>query len=94
MILDDYRSNWWTFGYLLRLTDKYPLQVAVKGGFVNFNASLVYITCPVAPDVLYADLESRHNGSVAQLTRRISSVRRFGDDPEPPAALAPLFTPA
>ena len=91
ILLDDYRSSWFPFSYLLRLLDRYPLQVEVKGGYVQFRASVIYITCPKSPDVLYADLEVRSEGSLAQLLRRITEVRRFGDDADEPPAIAPMF---
>ncbi len=91
ILLDDYRSSWFPFSYLLRLLDRYPLQVEIKGGYVQFRASVIYITCPKSPDVLYADLEVRSEGSLAQLLRRITEVRRFGDAVDEPAPLAPLF---
>ncbi len=89
ILLDDFRSSWFPFTYLLNITDRYPLQVAVKGGFANYSPSKIYITCPKPPDVLYEQLETRADGSVAQLTRRVTEIRRFGD-PEP-APVAMIF---
>ncbi len=91
VILDDYRGNWFSFGYLLRLLDKYPMQVEVKGGYVHFAATTIYITCPRNPTELYASLEDRSEGSVAQLLRRITEVRSFGEPDPPPQAM--IFDP-
>ena len=41
----------------------------------------IYITCPVHPEVLYANLISAKEGAKAQLMRRITEVRHFGDEP-------------
>lgn len=81
LLLDDFRASWFTFGYLLRLLDSYPLQVAVKGGYVNFSAKTIYITAPRKPQDVYAGLEARAEGSIAQLTRRIHLIKLFGDEP-------------
>ncbi|MEM4959551.1 MAG: hypothetical protein QXX12_06760, partial [Nanopusillaceae archaeon] len=32
VIIDDYRDSWWYFTEILRLLDRYPTQVEVKGG--------------------------------------------------------------
>jgi len=94
VLLDDFRANWFTFGYLLRLLDCYPLDVEVKGGFVHFCATTIYITCPRKPQDLYADLEARSEGAMAQLIRRITEVRLFGDEPAPAAPAVAGFFPA
>lgn len=80
MLLDDYRSDWFTFGYLLRLLDIYPMPLEYKGGMTNLCSQTIYITCPVHPEVLYEDLMTRKEGAKAQLMRRITEVRHFGDD--------------
>lgn len=93
VLLDDYRADWFKFGYLLRLLDCYPLQVAVKGGYVHFSATTIYITCPRSPSDLYSNLEARQNGSLAQLLRRITTIRLFGDEPSDPTPLLASFNP-
>ena len=89
ILLDDFRASWFPFTYLLNITDRYPMQVAVKGGFAHYSPKKIYITCPKPPEVLYESLETRADGSVAQLTRRVTGVKRFGDSE--PAPLAVIF---
>ena len=89
ILLDDFRASWFPFTYLLNITDRYPMQVAVKGGFAHYSPKKIYITCPKPPEVLYESLETRADGSVAQLTRRVTEVKRFGDTE--PAPLAVIF---
>jgi len=93
VVLDDYRCNFSTFTFLLRLFDKYPLQVEVKGGTVNFNARRVFVTAPHPPDVMWSNREEK--GDLGQLTRRITEVRLFGDAvPVPaPEPIVPNFFP-
>jgi len=93
VLLDDYRGNWFPFANLLRLLDRYPLQVPFKGGYVPFNSPTIYITCPVRPEVLYSSMETRTEGSIAQLLRRITEVRLFGDEPPPPGPMVDDFNP-
>lgn len=75
VVLDDFRKNWMTFGFLLRVLDVYPLQVQRKGSSVYANWTQVFITCPQPPTELYATHEN-----VAQLSRRVTKVFSFPED--------------
>lgn len=46
VVLDDYRSYHLPFNFLLRLLDRYPIQVPVKGGYVNFIPEEIIVTSP------------------------------------------------
>lgn len=83
ILLDDFRADWFTFGYLLRLLDIYPLMLEYKGGMTHLCSQTFYITCPNHPEVLYEDLMARKEGASAQLMRRITEVREFGVPPAP-----------
>lgn len=43
LLIDDF-YGWIPLHLLLKLADRYPLQVPVKGGMVNFNVQYLYIT--------------------------------------------------
>ncbi|KAF8784594.1 Replication-associated protein like [Argiope bruennichi] len=34
----------YSYGDLLRLLDRYPLKVPIKGGYAEFNSEIIYIT--------------------------------------------------
>jgi len=93
VLLDDLRGDWWTFGYLLTVLDIYPMQVEVKGGYVQWCPSTIYITCPRRPEDMYAGQEAHREGSMLQLTRRITEIRLYGDEPPRAGAMAPGFDP-
>ena len=93
VVFDDYRGDWWTFGYFLRILDRYPMDVEIKGAFVPFAATTIYISCPRSPQDLYAGLESRTDGALAQLTRRITEIRLFGQAPAPAGPMVEGFHP-
>lgn len=59
------------FRKLLQLTDRYPLKVPVKGGFVNWRPRLIIFTTNVEPDAWYPEED------IAPLRRRITSITRF-----------------
>lgn len=52
VILDEY-YGWLPYDFLLRLTDRYPLDVEVKGGKVNFASKKIIITTNKRPDLWY-----------------------------------------
>lgn len=54
VIIDEF-YGWIPFDLLLRLLDRYPLQVEVKGGKVNFSAKLIIITTNKNPRMWYKD---------------------------------------
>lgn len=71
VIIDDFRSNWCPFHVLLRLLDRYPYRVEVKGASRQFLARTIIVTCPVAPDKAYA---GRTNEDIQQLLRRVEVI--------------------
>lgn len=66
---DDFRGDFCTFHWLLRLLDRYPVRVEVKGGSREFNSPRIYITCPFHPRDVYPTIEDKE-----QLVRRISRI--------------------
>jgi len=74
VILDDFSPSEMSFRQLLRLLDKYPLQVPIKGGFVKFNSPHIYITCDRSPQELYCNLTE---AEMDQLLRRLTFIRQF-----------------
>lgn len=80
VIIDDYRASFCPFNELLRMLDRYPYQVQVKGSTVQLNAKRIFITTPKDPRATWA---SRTDEDIAQLERRIENVKFFGPVPEP-----------
>ncbi len=72
-IIDDFRPRDWKFNYLLRLLDRNPLQVEIKGGYRQFRSRFIFITCPAHPDAWYLE----EGEDVVQLLRRITEIRQF-----------------
>lgn len=54
ILLDDYYRNW-DPTYFLRFTDRYPLQVPVKGGFVELPNVVIWVTSNYALEDQYPD---------------------------------------
>lgn len=71
VLFDDLREDQINFTWLLRLIDRYPCLVQVKGGTRNLCSKRMYITCPRPPKKEFAFLI---NEDLMQLTRRIDIV--------------------
>lgn len=75
ILIDDYRTNFCTFSWLLRLLDVYAMQLPIKGGFRDLRATKIYITSPKNPEETWS---KRTPEDLQQLLRRIKEVRYFG----------------
>lgn len=67
-LFDDYRPSFGKFDVLLRLLDRYAMSVPVKGGFVDWQPSILFITAPQPPRVMW---NLRTEEALNQLSRRI-----------------------
>ena len=74
VIIDDYRCDFCKFSALLRLFDRYPLRLQIKGGTVQFVSKRIFVTAPRRPEVMW---DSRTEEDLAQLKRRITEVKHF-----------------
>lgn len=73
VVIDEF-YGWLPFDLLLRLADRYPLQVPVKGGFRKFVAKRIFITS----NKPYTEWYHHGNDTLwAAFRRRLSSVREF-----------------
>lgn len=73
VIIDDYRGKW-DYEYLLRLLDRYAMDVRIKGGSRNFVAEWIVITSSCLPDNWY---KNEKHDSLDQLYRRIDKIFEF-----------------
>jgi len=80
-IIDDYRCDLCTFSNLLRLFDRYPLQIEGKGTVMQFVSKTIIVTAPHRPEVMW---RSRTAEDMGQLMRRIEEIKLFGDEPVAP----------
>lgn len=69
VIIDDFRKDFCTFHELLRILDRYPYTVEVKGGSRQLLATDIWITSCFPPDEVYDTRED-----VGQLLRRIDEI--------------------
>lgn len=80
VIIDDYRTNMCTFSELLRLFDRYPHKVNIKGSHAEFNSNIIIVTTPKTPQETW---QTRSSEDINQLVRRITDVVLFSYDQPP-----------
>jgi len=73
VIIDDFRADFCTFHELLRILDRYPYTVEVKGGSRQLLARKIWVTSCYKPDQVYQTRED-----IGQLLRRIDQVIGIG----------------
>lgn len=73
VLIDDMRNSWCRFADLLKILDRYPRDVEVKGGFVPFKSANIFITSQYPPDAVY-NSESRSGEDIRQLLRRCTNI--------------------
>lgn len=74
VLFDDFTGSCFKLQYLLKLLDRYPMDVPVKGGFVNWIPRRIYITSNVPVDEWYGNARPIH---VAALRRRLDSIVHY-----------------
>lgn len=77
VLFDDFRGDMCKFRFLLRLLDRYPLQVPIKGGFTWWTPKRIYITSCKHPKDVYNKENFDNEEKVDQLLRRIDEIKFF-----------------
>ena len=76
ILMDDYKGEY-AVNFFKRLTDRYPMKVQVKGGYVHWNPKHIYITSNHSPATWYADQDPV---DIQALARRYTSVHHVTSD--------------
>lgn len=71
VLFDDFGGHEFKLTYLLKLLDRYPMRVRVKGGFVQWSPRTIYITSNLGPEEWYPNAKAEHKEA---LMRRLDEV--------------------
>lgn len=74
VIFDDFGGSEFKLTYLLKILDRYPMRVPIKGGFVNWVPKRIWITSNYHPRDWYPNAKDEH---VKALKRRFSKVIHY-----------------
>lgn len=76
VIFDDFSGSCFPIAYLLKLLDRYPMDVPIKGGFVKWTPKKIFITSNMNPKDWYSKALPEH---VKAMERRFTHVEEFID---------------
>ncbi|AXL65895.1 replication-associated protein [Fly associated circular virus 5] len=76
VIIDDF-YGWIVFDELLKICDRYPYRVPIKGGYRNFVARDIFITSNSGPDNWYPNVFEREPIKREAMSRRFEYVIEF-----------------
>lgn len=85
VIIEDFRGQI-ALDTFLRLVDKYPLRVQVKGGYRQFTSAKIVVTSNLHPDQWWNDQQKGYAASYAAFKRRITNLEEM----DVPYAVDPL----
>lgn len=74
VIFDDFGGSEFKLTYLLKLLDRYPMRVPVKGSFVNWAPRKIYFTSNYSPKEWFPSAKEEH---VRAMFRRFTKVVRY-----------------
>jgi hypothetical protein len=77
VIMDDYRPAMCPFSELLRILDRYPMKVEMKGSSTDLSATTFIITTCQRPEILW---NGKTEEQIDQLLRRLSEIVEFHPD--------------
>lgn len=80
IILDDFRAGNMKLNYLLKVLDRYPMRVEVKGGYRQLLAKKIIITSIHSPDSCYNTEIDKLKEPIQQLIRRLDKIILITDD--------------
>lgn len=87
VIFDDFGGSEFKLTYLLKLLDRYPMRVPIKGSFTQWKPKRIFITSNLNPRDWFPNA---HPGHVAALFRRFSRIEEI-NIPKNPNGLLDAF---
>ncbi len=93
IVIEDFEPGSIPYRTLLRMLDQYPMKMPIKGGFINWAPTHIWITSNYHPECWYPE----HEWTTSPLRRRLmantSQIIRMNTIYKNDVRLAPIFTP-
>ena len=74
VLFDDFAGSWWKLDFFLKLLDRYPFRVEVKGGFVWWAPKHIYITTNIEPENWYPNANEAHRNALKRRLREFGTI--------------------
>ncbi|MDB4302203.1 hypothetical protein N9924_01410 [bacterium] len=75
VLFDDFDGSWFKLTYLLKLIDRYVMQVPIKGGFQWWCPTTIYITSNLNPTDWYPTANEEHKRALKRRLREFGHVQ-------------------
>lgn len=75
VLFDDFDGSWFKLSYLLRLLDRYPMSVPIKGSFGWWAPKTIYITSNLKPEDWYANAQEEHKRALKRRLEEFGTVQ-------------------
>lgn len=73
VLFDDYRGDL-EISTMLQVCDRYPMDVPIKGGHVNWCPRRIYITSNVMPSLWYPNIDGESRAALFRRLNRIDAI--------------------
>jgi len=70
-LFDDFTGGEFKLGYMLQVLDRYPMIVPIKGGFVQWRPSVIYVTSNINPCDWYPGCSQRSRDALLRRFQKI-----------------------
>lgn len=67
-LFDDFDPSTMSIQYFLNITDRYPMEVEIKGGFTEFTSAVIIFTSNSNPELWYQCDQHIHDAFMARFT--------------------------
>lgn len=74
VLFDDFDGSWFKLHYLLKLLDRYPMPVPVKGGFTWWVPKHIFITSNVQPREWYNNAHEEHKRALMRRLNEFGTI--------------------
>lgn len=75
VLFDDFDGGWFKLHYLLRLLDRYPMQVPIKGAYTQWSPRTIYITSNLEPGSWYPNAAEEHKRALLRRLNEFGSIQ-------------------
>ena len=75
VLFDDFDGGWFKLTYLLKLLDRYVFQVPVKGGYVWWCPTTIYITTNIDPQLWYPNANDDHRSALHRRLTEFGTIQ-------------------
>ena len=82
VLFDDFCGSWFKLTYLLKLIDRYPFQVPIKGAYTWWVPKTIYFTSNIHPKDWYQNANDEHVNALMRRLNEFGTIKECKGYPE------------